>query len=259
MIDLIFYAKDSGMASIEIAEALLNTDLVTQNSMAWVEILEEVAYGDVDENGAVQAYDAALVLQYSVDYWWQACLYQDNYYYQDTVYYGCGMPNAGPADPAWFLRANVDGNWGITSYDASLILQYTVGRINKFPVQDNYYYEDSFQYINYKSAQSNDVTLNIVNNEVVVRIKTDSITAVNIYVPKSEGCTFKEPTFTNLNASFANSKSSDGLSFGMAAAYPAKTGSIIATIPVEIYSKEVIDVYMVVNSKNSNNVKFKRY
>jgi uncharacterized protein (TIGR02145 family) len=77
------------------------------------------AYGDVNGNGTVQAYDAALTLQYSV-----------------------GMDPLPVIDPLpwedWrYKSANVDSMELISAYDASLILQYAVGLIHSFPVQGN--------------------------------------------------------------------------------------------------------------------------
>jgi endonuclease I len=68
-------------------------------------------YGDIDGNGAVEAYDASLVLQYVVQLvtgWetWQ------------------------------FTAADVDGNSVIDVYDAALILRYVNDIIDIFPVQE---------------------------------------------------------------------------------------------------------------------------
>ena len=73
-------------------------------------------YGDVDGNNLVQAYDAALVLQYSV-----------------------GMNPLPLLDPlpwsGWRrCSADVDGNDTLTANDASLILRYSTGNISTFPV-----------------------------------------------------------------------------------------------------------------------------
>ncbi|MDP8221510.1 MAG: T9SS type A sorting domain-containing protein, partial [Candidatus Stygibacter frigidus] len=64
--------------------------------------------GDVDSNGEIEAYDASIVLQYTV-----------------------GMPT--PVDPFPENLADVDGNGSVEAYDAALILQYVVGIIDEFP------------------------------------------------------------------------------------------------------------------------------
>jgi len=65
--------------------------------------------GDVNDDGEVQAYDAALALQHSVGL--------------DP------LPEVDPLpwEPWRDSTANIDGNGSITAYDAGLILQYSVG------------------------------------------------------------------------------------------------------------------------------------
>ena len=71
--------------------------------------MTEIDYGDVDGNGEVQAFDAALTLQYTAE----LIDFED-----------------------WqILAADVDGNGEVQAYDAALILQYSAGIINEFPVE----------------------------------------------------------------------------------------------------------------------------
>ncbi|MCF7912057.1 MAG: hypothetical protein K9M99_05990 [Candidatus Cloacimonetes bacterium] len=76
-------------------------------------------YGNVDKDGGVEAYDGAIVLQYSVGI----------------------EPIAAPLPWAeWrLITANVDGNQTIDSYDAALILQYCISIIEVFPVESREY------------------------------------------------------------------------------------------------------------------------
>ena len=69
----------------------------------------EILFGDVDENGQVQAMDVSLTLQNAI----------------------------GLID---FMEeqinlADVDGNGQVQAFDASLILQFVVGLIDEFPVE----------------------------------------------------------------------------------------------------------------------------
>ena len=71
--------------------------------------------GDVNDDGVIQAYDAALALQYSV-----------------------GIDPLPDVDPMPWENwrdstANVDGIGGITANDAGMILQYSAGIISSFP------------------------------------------------------------------------------------------------------------------------------
>jgi hypothetical protein len=76
-----------------------------------------ILYGDVDANGAVEAFDASLALQYFV---------------------GIDPGAVAPLPwPQWRIeRADVDGNGVVEAYDGSLILQYFVGIISEFPVEN---------------------------------------------------------------------------------------------------------------------------
>lgn len=70
----------------------------------------EHIYGDIDDNGEVQAFDASMVLQYVV-----------------------GILSDWEDWQIW--AADVDGDENIMAFDASLILQYSVGLITEFPVE----------------------------------------------------------------------------------------------------------------------------
>jgi len=73
-------------------------------------------YGDIDDNGDVGAFDAALILRYVV-----------------------GIDPEPEAPLPWedwrITAADVSGNLVIGAYDASLVLQYIVGLIYAFPVE----------------------------------------------------------------------------------------------------------------------------
>jgi hypothetical protein len=69
--------------------------------------------GDVSLNGAIQAFDASLILRWLVD----------------SV--------GSPLNAIQRRVADVNGVAGISAYDASLILQFVVGKINIFPVKYN--------------------------------------------------------------------------------------------------------------------------
>ena len=72
-------------------------------------------YGNVDKEDGVEAYDGAIVLQYSVGI----------------------EPLVAPLpwDEWRLITADVDGNDTIDSYDAALILQYCIDMIEEFPVE----------------------------------------------------------------------------------------------------------------------------
>jgi Peptidase family C25/Propeptide_C25/Peptidase family C25, C terminal ig-like domain/FlgD Ig-like domain len=81
----------------------------------------DIAYGDIDDNASIEAFDASLVLQYAV-----------------------GIDPTPFAPLPWeswrILRSDVDGNDATEAYDASLILQHSVGIISSFPVESRLSY-----------------------------------------------------------------------------------------------------------------------
>jgi thiol-disulfide isomerase/thioredoxin len=83
-----------------------------------LEAEEASQYGDIDVNGAIQAYDASITLQYVTGF--------------DPI------PEIDPTpwEENRLLWADVDGNTILQAFDASLILKYSAGIIDEFPVQD---------------------------------------------------------------------------------------------------------------------------
>jgi len=100
--------------------------------------IEKFTAGDVDDDGIILAYDAAITLQYSV-----------------------GLDPLPSMDPLpWETwrdsTANVDGTGGITANDAGMILQFSAGLITAFPGGTK------------KSAILADVSVGIINNEIII-------------------------------------------------------------------------------------------
>ncbi|MCF7911084.1 MAG: hypothetical protein K9M99_01025 [Candidatus Cloacimonetes bacterium] len=86
------------------------------NRVSWQDGNQSMGYGDIDNNGYVESYDAALILQYFV---------------------GIDPPGAPLPWLDWqLLRADVDGNGAAEAYDASLIQRFVVGMIDHFPVEE---------------------------------------------------------------------------------------------------------------------------
>ncbi len=77
-----------------------------------------VDYGDLDENGEIQAFDASVLMQYVVG--------MNPLPFLDPLPWGLQRINAG----------DVDGNEELQAYDAALILQYSIGLITQFPVEN---------------------------------------------------------------------------------------------------------------------------
>lgn len=120
LIKLNFMTDSWGYHHPWINEFYYNADYIWDTGNLGEIMVERAMKGDVDGNQMVQAYDAALTLQYSV-----------------------GKDPLPMIDPLpwefWRLKsANVDAVEGITANDAALILQYSARLINSFdPVNDS--------------------------------------------------------------------------------------------------------------------------
>jgi PKD repeat protein len=93
----------------------IERDIATELKENYIEVFNELHYGDINNNSEVDSYDAALLLMYIV-----------------------GLDPL-PEDPvpwqAWrLLWADVDVNGEVDAQDAAHILQYVVGIITEFPV-----------------------------------------------------------------------------------------------------------------------------
>jgi len=102
--------------NLEEAGSIVFTYDFVDNQVSWQADNTGISYGDVDDNGYVESYDAATILQYYV-----------------------GLdPVAAPIPwEEWRLeRADVDGNGFVEAYDASLVLRFVVGVIDHFPVEE---------------------------------------------------------------------------------------------------------------------------
>ncbi len=107
-------------------------------------------YGDVDNNGTVQAFDASFTLQYSVG------LLSD---WED-----------------WQLwAADVDGNEIIQAFDSALILQFAVGLITEFPVQS--------EELSRIKAPKAEIEVEFENNELIF-YASENLFGINIDINK---------------------------------------------------------------------------
>jgi uncharacterized protein (TIGR02145 family) len=219
LVKLKFKALECGVTSTVLSNFLVNTDTVKNITNGSITI--SPAFGDVDGNGHVQAFDAALVLQYSVGY--------------------NPVPDIDPIPwEAWKITAaNVDGQDAISAYDASLILQYVAGLINSFPVQG---YEKS------TSLSQADVLVTIENGNIVFRSSGD-LYGLNVTI-KENSEVFGAPQILNTNALKASNITSSRYSVGMATAYAPLEGEIVLKIPITSSSVQPVILDLMVNNFN---------
>jgi len=220
IVRLQFSALERGTTSPVVSNGLVNTDTIRNILNGNITIYP--AYGDVDGNGTVQAYDASVVLQYSV-----------------------GLDPLPVIDPLpwqdWrYMAANVDSLEWISSYDASLILQYTVGLIHSFPVQIN-------AMNSLPPAAGIDVT---AEDGYLVFRATGELFGLNVKV--ENGSDFLgEPEVVYPDMLAATGISSGNYSIGLATAHPPMENEMIMKIPIESASEQRVILEMLINGKAS--------
>lgn len=170
--------------------------------------VESYTHGDVDANFRIQAYDAALTLQYSVG--------------KDPIPHIDPMP--------WRLwrqkAADVDGVEGITANDAALILQYSAWLIDHFPVNNDTTSTPSM----IKGLVTPDITITRENNQLLVR-SYGNLVGLNLYLKEFSDILGTPVVGPSIDMSAFNI-GNGVFALGLAALQPPADGSIILTIPL---------------------------
>jgi len=155
--------------------------------------------GDVDDDGVVLAYDAALTLQHSV-----------------------GINPLPETDPLPWENwrdstANVDGSGGITAYDAGMILQYSAGIISNFSSTA------------LKSAPAAGVSIEVGDNYLLFRSRGELL-GLNINTTNQQGLL---GTPEVLKEEFMSAINMDGTTYriGLCTASSASDGDAVMRIP----------------------------
>ncbi len=214
ILNLKFKIKDCKASDINVSDFLFNTTKVENIETAKVSV--NCLYGDVDVNGYVQAYDAALTLQHSVGFVLHTA---------DKLTWEAWRENL----------ANVDGVGGVSAYDASLILQYSANFITKFPVQNSN-----------KSAQNidTDVDISIEGDKIVFRSKGD-LYGFNIATENSSD--LGEPVILDRNMLSATNINDNKYLVGVCTATPAEKGTTFMEIPLN--TTQDVTLNLLINNK----------
>jgi len=173
--------------------------------------------GDVNDDGMIQAYDAALTLQHSVGL--------------DP------LPGVDPLpwEPWRDSTANVDGTGGITAYDAGLILQYSIGIISDFSGESK------------KSASMPDVTINLTDNYIVFK-SYGELVGLNVYTT-NENNLLGSPEILSDTYMWAFNTNENAYNIGLCTATPPPDGTAIIKIPYHKTGSASFN--MIVNAKES--------
>ncbi len=182
-----------------------------------------IPYGDVDNNGVVEAFDAALTLQYAV-----------------------GLDPL-PEDPRpwedWRLeRADVDANSQIQAYDASLIIRYALGIITEFPAQQEPGRLADPIYVDISYA-TEDGYLYFVTNAM------EDLFAAEFIIPHPANVSFGEVEFNPILADYITAIHTDdqGIHIAMAAAIPEEGSDYLLRIPYEQEDYELLTIDVISN------------
>ena len=219
IVRLNFRALERGTTIPVASKGLVNTDTILHFFNPDITI--NPAFGDVDGNGTVQAYDAAVALQYSV-----------------------GMDPLPVIDPLpwedWrYKSANVDSMEQISAYDASLVLQYAVGLIHSFPVQGN-------------DMQPPMAEVDVTAEEgYLVFRATGEVFGLNVTIEK--GIDFLgEPEIVYPDMLSATGISSGNYSVGLATSSPPEEDQTIMKIPIENVQENLVVIEMMINGRASH-------
>lgn len=192
--------------SFYLGECYFNTRQIMETRPGIIAI-DRFMKGDVDGNQRVQAYDAALTLQYSV-----------------------GKDPLSNVDPLpweeWRMNAaDVDGILGITAYDAALILQYSAYLISDF---NNVNQGGS----PLKSPQKNAANVEITKEDNNLIFKSyGNLIGFNLFINHNKEA-FGDPVIAdNMNLQAVNIKN-DIYAIGLAVLEPLPEGSVFMTIPL---------------------------
>jgi hypothetical protein len=199
---------------VEKGNGAVNVNLATGKDLAGNEIVATptqnpsftvlpTLFGDIDTNKSVQAYDAALALQYSV-----------------------GLNPLPTMDPLpwsnWRLAvANVDTVGNVTANDAALILQYSAKLISTFPADAKKRGGD---------APTADVTVSKEGNQLVFRT-TGTLYGFNLYF-KDNFNAFGQPEVSDKNAIVASNINATTYNVGLATTTPFTVNEPFLTIPI---------------------------
>lgn len=250
-INLKFKTKGCGTSDLTISNFKFNNIDITDIKNGF--ITSNCLLGDVDGDGIITAYDAALVLQYSI-----------------------GLNPLPSLDPIpwddWRITvADVDGDGIITANDASLILQYSIGKISIFPAghvspdvdtegpgeehnndepsSDDSYVGDYEEVIPEGNAGEGDsqsdnngdddidfgkksskekISISCTGNEILFKANNE-LYGLNIFANSSKG--LGEPVLLNEDMIMATNITEKNYAIGVCTAYSPESGEVFLKIP----------------------------
>jgi len=193
----------------------------TNNIQSGTLTVDPFIFGDVDENGDVDNYDAGIILHHTVG---SELLPMDNLRWWEN----------GPWFDWRYLQADVDEDGQILAMDAVYILQYIVGLVTDFPVITN---------------PVENVTVELTDTGLLFTAP-EEINGFNISLPEIDGVEYLEPTILWDNVS---SVVRDENGMGVAIATSTAKKGVMLEIPLNVTSAENVDIIMTAFSNNTEN------
>ncbi len=218
ILKLDFNPLQIGESDIVITNFLYNTHSITSVNNANIMVVGK--YGDVDVNDYVQAYDAALTLQYSV-----------------------GLNPLPAIDPLpwenWRkVIANVDDIGDISAYDASLILQHSAGIITQFPVEGTK---------QTSSTAGISITRSLTDNELLFT-STGDLFGLNISVSGITNIQLGTPVILDANMLLAKNITGTTYNLGLSTVHSPADNTVVMKIPFTCTSDGSATFNMMVNN-----------
>jgi uncharacterized protein (TIGR02145 family) len=218
VLDIFYTPYMSGVYEMAPNSVKLN-NAYTNNIQSGTLTIDPFMYGDVDENGDVDNYDAGIILHHTVG---SELLPMDNLRWWEF----------GP----WFdwrtKAADVDEDGQILAMDAVYILQYIVGLVTDFPVI---------------TTPVENVTVELTDTGLLFTAP-EEINGFNISLPEIDGVEYLEPTILWDNVS---SVVRDENGMGVAIATSTAQKGVMLEIPLKVTSAENVDIIMTAFSNNS--------
>lgn len=212
---------DNTETYINIPQIIFNEGGLTVQGCFAPIVIRNIIYGDVDDNNLIQAYDAALTLQYSV--------------MMDP------LPEIDPRP--WVewrkLRADVSGDGNIYAYDASLILQRVVGLISSFPVEDQT-----------RVTPEANVNVAYYNGELVLSSPDfKDLFSLNLSFELPQNAETGQPIFSEPFSSALWNQFTDNniWNFALACLNPSEGYGNICSIPVSFANSTTLELNLVIN------------
>lgn len=211
LLNLKFRSLNKGISNPKICNFLFDTDTV--KLVVNMPISASYLYGDIDLNNSIQAKDASLALEYSVN------------------------PQLGSNAAPWISQiADVDGISGITAMDASLILKYIVGLTSSLGTNKKNL-----------TFRKGDLELSMGKDTIIIKSKGE-IEGLNIKITNNTS-NLLPPIFLYQNALTASYSSSGLYSLGMAMAQSPAEGTPLIKIPLKQSLNRDISIEACINNE----------